>query len=149
MSTNELVLFRGYYFNEQMGLVVHRSGKPAYLRAKTTRVFRLLADTPNSVVTRQQFEEEVWGNSIVTPDSLTQCIFEIRKCLGDAKRKTLVTIPKIGYLLRDDKTMNPPEEFVFNTDPFTLRIDSSDQNRCCNFHWGESAERVENTTAVR
>lgn len=135
MTSAALVSFRGYYFNEQMGLVVHSSGKVAYLRAKTTQVFRLLAETPNSVVTRRQFEEKIWGDSIVTPDSLTQCIFEIRRCLGDSKRKTLVTIPKVGYVLRDDKSTNPPMEFVFKTEPFQFNFKQPEAAICHASHY--------------
>jgi hypothetical protein len=41
----------------------------------------------------------VWGSIFVTEDSLTQCISEIRKAVGDADKRLLRTVHGKGYLL--------------------------------------------------
>lgn len=76
---------------------------------------------PNVVIDRKHFEDTVWKDSIVTSDSLTQCIFEIRKILGDTKRKTLVTIPKVGYVLWADAEENSNVEPLFGREPARSR----------------------------
>lgn len=42
------------------------------------------------------------GDAVVTDESLTKCISEIRKALGDHNRTTLKTFPKRGYQLVAD-----------------------------------------------
>lgn len=121
MACEKTPLFRGFYFDETRGLVVHVSGKFVYLRAQTVKVFRILAKNPNVVIDRKHFEDTVWKDSIVTSDSLTQCIFEIRKILGDTKRKTLVTIPKVGYVLWADAEENSNVEPLFGREPARSR----------------------------
>lgn len=42
---------------------------------------------------------EVWGDIVVTDDSLTQCVADIRKAIDDEKRRIIQTVPKKGYRL--------------------------------------------------
>lgn len=57
-------------------------GKEIRLRAKTCRIFELLAHNANEVVSRETLISEVWGDIVVTDDSLTQCIGEILRPLS-------------------------------------------------------------------
>ena len=43
--------------------------------------------------------ETVWGDVLVTEDSLTQCVADIRRAIGDEDRRVLRTVPRKGYLL--------------------------------------------------
>jgi len=65
-------------------------------------VFRYLAVNNQRVVSRRELEESIWEGIAVTDDSLSKCISEIRKVLGDDKRRQLKTFPKRGYQLIAD-----------------------------------------------
>ncbi len=91
-------------FNDRHYLRAKRSlctsdGKEIRLRAKTCQVFELLASAANEVVPREELISQVWGDVVVTDDTLSQSIREIRLALGDADRKILETLPRHGYLL--------------------------------------------------
>jgi len=45
--------------------------------------------------------DQIWSDATVTEDSLTQCIADIRRVIGDADRSIVRTIPRRGYLLAD------------------------------------------------
>lgn len=79
--------------------IANLNGEEIRLRAKTCEVFEVLARHSNSVVSRDRLISEVWGDVIVTDDSLNQSIREIRKALGDKDRKVLETIHRHGYML--------------------------------------------------
>jgi TolB-like protein len=75
------------------------SGERAELRPRSFAVLKLLAANAGHVVSKDQIIETVWGNVFVTEDSLTQCITEIRKAIGDADKRVLRTVHGRGYLL--------------------------------------------------
>ncbi len=62
-------------------------------------VLMCLADRPGEVVTRNQIFDSVWGKSIVTEDSLTRCISELRRALDDKPPRFVKTVHKVGYCL--------------------------------------------------
>ncbi len=74
-------------------------GAAVDLRPRSFAVLRLLAANAGRVVTKDAIMRTVWDDTIVTEDSLTQCIADIRRVIGDADRKTIRTIPRRGYLL--------------------------------------------------
>ena len=60
-----------------------------------------LAERDGNVVTRDEIFNDVWGDVVVTDESLTRCISELRQALGDnrGQPKFVQTIPKVGYRL--------------------------------------------------
>jgi DNA-binding winged helix-turn-helix (wHTH) protein len=73
-------------------------------------VLRHLATNLGRVVTKDELLEVNWPGVTVTDDSLTQCISEIRRALGDAGRDLVRTVPRRGYMivLSDRLPMAPP-----------------------------------------
>ena len=69
------------------------------LRPRSFAVLRLLAANVGRVVTKDEIMSAVWDDTIVTEDSLTQCIADIRRAIGDADRRAIRTVPRRGYLL--------------------------------------------------
>ena len=55
--------------------------------------------TPAGVVDRDAIMAAVWPDVVVTDESITQCVRDIRKALGDEAQQLLKTVPKRGYLL--------------------------------------------------
>jgi TolB-like protein len=72
---------------------------PIDLRPKTFDVLRHLAEHAGRVVSKDELIEAVWPDVTVTDDSLTRCISEIRRAIGDERQLIVKTIPRRGYLL--------------------------------------------------
>ena len=73
----------------------------------TTRVMDVLvrlAEHAGEVVSREAFDESVWRDAVVTDDSLTWCISELRRTFGEqaSNPRFIETIPKRGYRLVAD-----------------------------------------------
>ena len=75
------------------------SGELVFLRPRSFAVLRVLAENVGSLVTKDEIIAKVWDDAAVTEDSLTQCITEIRKVIGDDERRVLRTVPRRGYML--------------------------------------------------
>jgi adenylate cyclase len=74
-------------------------GAHVELRPRSWSVFRLLAEHAGRLVGKDDIIAKVWDDVAVTEDSLTQCIVDIRKAIGDEERRVLRTVPRKGYLL--------------------------------------------------
>lgn len=72
---------------------------PVPLRPKSFDVLRHLAENAQRVVSRDELLEAVWGDAVVTPDSVRQCVTDIRKALDDSERTMIKTVPRRGYML--------------------------------------------------
>ena len=83
-------------------------GSPVGLRPKTFALLLRLAASPGIAVGKQELLDAVWPNLVVTDDSLTQAISELRGALGDRDQKLIRTIPKRGYLF-DAVVQTEPE----------------------------------------
>lgn len=79
--------------------IVAASGQEIVLRAQSAQVLRALVARLGTLCTRDDLIAEVWRDVAVTDDSLTQCILDIRRAIGDADRSVLRTVPKRGYVL--------------------------------------------------
>lgn len=71
------------------------------LTARSMDVLLCLAEHAGEVVSREDFTQAVWSQTVVTDDALTWCISELRRKLGDrsASPRYIETIPKRGYRL--------------------------------------------------
>jgi adenylate cyclase len=74
-------------------------GEEQALRPKAFALLRHLAENPDRVVGRDEIMQFVWPGVFVTDDSISQCIKDIRRALGDDTQRLLRTLPKRGYLL--------------------------------------------------
>ena len=70
----------------------------ADLRRKSFDVLRYLIEHAGSVVTKEELIKGVWPNVTVSDESLTQCISEVRRALGEAGHRIIKTVPRRGYL---------------------------------------------------
>jgi DNA-binding winged helix-turn-helix (wHTH) protein len=71
------------------------------LDPRPMRVLVVLAQHAGQVLSQREIEEAVWGDLLVTTNSVYQCITQLRKALGDdAKQPQYIqTIPRKGYRL--------------------------------------------------
>src|ERR1700716_1723994 len=87
------------------------TGARIELRNRSFSVLRHLATNADRVVTKDELLEANWPGVTVTEDSLTQCISEIRRALGDAGRDLIRTVPRRGYMIV------LPDRFPTQADP--------------------------------
>lgn len=82
-------------------LIIEGSSGSNQIKPKAMEVLVHLANANGRVVPRRELFEKVWLGAAVSDDTLTQCIVELRKALGDsAKRASFIeTIPRRGLRL--------------------------------------------------
>jgi adenylate cyclase len=82
-------------------------GREVALRPKTFAVLRYLVENPGRLVSKEELLAAVWPNLVVTDDTLVQSIGDLRRALGEAGTRLIVTVPRRGY--RFDATEAPPD----------------------------------------
>jgi TolB-like protein len=78
--------------------LVGPSGR-AELRPKSFAVLRYLVEHAGRVVGKHEMIKAVWPDVIVTDESLTRCISEVRRAIGDEDQRIIKTVSRRGYLL--------------------------------------------------
>ena len=78
---------------------LHRGGAAVDLRAKCFDLLTCLARHAGRVVTKNELIETVWPGVVVTDESLTRCVSDIRQALGDTAQHIVKTVPRQGYML--------------------------------------------------
>lgn len=89
--------FAGFSLDAAGGLLRNGSGEIA-LRPKSFDLLTYLVRNAGRVVSKSELMDAVWPNVTVTEDSLTRCIFDIRRALDDSGQMLVRTISRRGYL---------------------------------------------------
>lgn len=128
--------YLGARYSDRLKCLVLADGSEIKVRPQCLLVFQCLANETGRVVSKQAIFESVWGNKQVTEDSLTQCISELRRALGDKNHQALRTIPRQGYMLVADEAGKPvkiidqpPPENVPATDAYQTKSANFFQSR--------------------
>jgi len=98
----ETITFSGFVFLTKSRELRTAEGKAVDLRSQSAQVLSALAARPGEIVSKDALMQAVWPDTFVTDDSLTQCIADIRRALGDDKHVIVETFPKRGYRLNAD-----------------------------------------------
>ena len=96
------VTFRGFVFLTKRRELRTVEGKAVDLRSQSAEVLSVLAARQGEIVSKDALMQAVWPHTFVTDDSLTQCIADIRRALGDDAHVIVETFPKRGYRLNAD-----------------------------------------------
>jgi DNA-binding winged helix-turn-helix (wHTH) protein/tetratricopeptide (TPR) repeat protein len=80
---------------------ITRAGTEIRVERRVMDVLVCLAAHAGEVVSRETLNTQVWGSVVVTDQAVTNCISELRQCLGDDQpgQRIIETIPKRGYRL--------------------------------------------------
>ena len=98
----ETITFGGFVFLTKSNELRTAEGKAVDLRSQSAEVLSVLAARSGEIVSKDALMRAVWPDTFVTDDSLTQCIADIRRALGDDGHATVETFPKRGYRLNAD-----------------------------------------------
>jgi DNA-binding winged helix-turn-helix (wHTH) protein len=79
------------------------------LRPKSFEVLCYLVHNAGRLVAKQELLTAIWPNVIVTDDSISQCIRELRSKLGDSNHSLIKTISRRGYLLNAAVSAKEPQ----------------------------------------
>jgi DNA-binding winged helix-turn-helix (wHTH) protein/Tol biopolymer transport system component len=75
-----------------------RGADDVKLRPKSFQVLRYLAERSGRLVTRDELLHAIWPDVVVTDESLTKCIADIRKALDDDSQQVIRTVARRGYV---------------------------------------------------
>jgi DNA-binding winged helix-turn-helix (wHTH) protein len=75
-----------------------KAGQPVPLRPKALALLSYLAANPGRVLSKAELLAAVWPGVVVTDDSLSQCVSEVRAALADHRQQLIKTVPRRGYL---------------------------------------------------
>lgn len=112
--------FGGFVLDLERG-VLHGPDGELRLRPKSDEVLRYLLLNPGRLVTKKELLHAVWGHTVVTEDSLIQCLVEIRRAIGDHGREVIRTVPRRGYMLDVPVIAEPAESRRVISPPRSLR----------------------------
>ncbi len=79
-----------------------REGEEIALRPKSFEVLRHLVTRQGVLVTREEMLSAIWPDVVVSDDSLTQCLIDVRRALGDENRSLIRTIPRRGFIFEPE-----------------------------------------------
>ena len=87
---------------------ITRDGAPLVLRPKTFALLLHLVDRPGKVVGKQELLDAIWPGVVVTDESLTQAVSELRGALGDREQTLIRTVSRRGYRFDGEVRELPP-----------------------------------------
>jgi Tol biopolymer transport system component/DNA-binding winged helix-turn-helix (wHTH) protein len=90
----------GVYELDRDAMELRKHGVPIRLQEQPFRVLAMLAERPSEVITREQLQEQIWGNTFVDFDqSLNKAVNRLREALNDdaATPQFIETVPRRGY----------------------------------------------------
>ena len=75
-----------------------RAGEQVPLRKQAYEMLVILVKHHGELVSRESLMEAIWSDTVVTENSVTQCLKEIRNAIGDTDLKKIRTVHKRGYI---------------------------------------------------
>jgi Tol biopolymer transport system component/DNA-binding winged helix-turn-helix (wHTH) protein len=90
----------GVYELDRDAMELRKHGAPIRLQEQPFRVLAMLAERPGEVISREQLQEEIWGNTFVDFDqSLNKAVNRVREALNDnaGTPQYIETVPRRGY----------------------------------------------------
>ncbi len=100
-------LFVGFALDLNRSALLAPGGAEVPLGPKSFALLRLLAENAGRLLGRDEIMDAVWPGEFATDDSITRCVLEIRRALGDKGQRVLRTVPKRGYLFAAEVTSGP------------------------------------------
>src|SRR5215470_3254354 len=92
----EMLRFEGYTLDIERHSL-RTADREVALRPKSFELLRYLVENPDRLVTKDELLKAIWPNVVVTDESLTKCVSEVRQAIGDSKQTMIVTVQRSGY----------------------------------------------------
>lgn len=97
MSAHRSYSFGDYTLDLRRGALL-KGGVEVRLRPKSFEVLRFLVERHGQLVRKDELLDGVWGQVVVTEGSITQCLIDVRRAIGDEAQQMVRTVPRRGYI---------------------------------------------------
>lgn len=94
--------FAGHTLDLGQGRLRNSRGE-VMLRPKSLALLTYLVRNPGRVIGRDELIEAVWPDVVVSDDSLSQCLKDIRAALGPEAEGFIRTVPRRGLILDEQR----------------------------------------------
>jgi DNA-binding winged-HTH domains len=96
-SIGTCLRFKGFEFDERRGELRRVDGSCVALRPRAESLLRIFLLEPGRLFGRDELTALLWPSTVVTDDSLVQCVGELRSALDDHGQDVIRTIRGRGY----------------------------------------------------
>jgi adenylate cyclase len=79
-------------------------GQETTLRPKSFEMLRYLVQNPARLIPKDELIKAIWPDTTVTDESLTNCIANVRRAIGDCDQTIVKTVPRRGYIFTAEVT---------------------------------------------
>jgi DNA-binding winged helix-turn-helix (wHTH) protein len=93
----QAVFFNGFTLDLARGRLL-RGDLEVKLRPKSFEVLRYLIENHGRLIGKEELIGSVWVDAAVTDNSLSQCLIELRRALGDDSQTIIRNVPRRGYI---------------------------------------------------
>jgi adenylate cyclase len=114
-AAGPLYQFDGFVLDLTRGILSDAKGEELPLRRKSFDLLRLLVENRGRLLDRDTIGQAIWSDVTVTDDSITQCVGDIRRALGDREQRMLKTMRRRGYIF--DANIAAPENLLLRDKP--------------------------------
>lgn len=96
---NTIYSFEGFRADRAKRLVFDERGEPLHLMPKAVEILFYLIENAGKVVEKDELMSNIWPDTIVEENNLTQNISALRRALGEKHRENrfIATVPGRGY----------------------------------------------------
>jgi eukaryotic-like serine/threonine-protein kinase len=91
--------FEGFRLDTVLQVLSAPTGEPLALPSRAFETLRYLVERSGELVEKSTLMKAVWPRAVVEENNLNQCIFTLRKMLGEAagERRFILTVPGRGF----------------------------------------------------
>jgi TolB-like protein/DNA-binding winged helix-turn-helix (wHTH) protein/Tfp pilus assembly protein PilF len=91
--------FEGFRLDVAKRQLLGTNGAPVSLASRAFDVLLFMVERPGEMLEKQALIDAVWPRTVVEENNLTQCIFALRRALGDtaSEHRFIATVPGRGY----------------------------------------------------
>src|SRR5215510_1784987 len=104
--THQIRCFDGFTLDLTRGCLL-RGAQEVKLPPKPFEALKYLVENPGRLISKAELIEVIWPDIAVTPDSLVQCMIEVRRALHDDAQQIIRTVPRRGYIFDKAVTTGP------------------------------------------
>ena len=100
-KTYNPISFQSSMFDHRKGSITKNNGEEIFMEKRLKEFFSILLSHENNVVTRSELMTFVWKDVIVSEESISNAVSDLRRFLINNKIENIkiVTISKLGYKL--------------------------------------------------
>lgn len=96
-KSDQLHEFGAFTLDDRRGVLL-LADKEVKLRPKSFKLLTYMVHNPGRLLSKDELMNAVWQQVVVSEDSLTHCLIDVRKALGDVSKQMIRTVPRRGYI---------------------------------------------------